>query len=133
MVSSAWIGVVVSGSEQFKYIRCMKLLKPNMRKLNKNNYSGITKGVKQQSEIVENLQRLLLTDPNTSTATTEHEERAKLNVLLNAEFKFFKPKTEGNLGIRRLEEFQTVFELKQVWNFFSESGSIWLHSLRVKS
>lgn len=41
-----------------------------------------------------------------------------------------KPKNEGGLGIRRLEEFQLIFELKRVWNFFSESGSIWVAWLR---
>ncbi|XP_013589283.1 PREDICTED: uncharacterized protein LOC106297625 [Brassica oleracea var. oleracea] len=42
-----------------------------------------------------------------------------------------KPKKEGGLGLRRLEEFQQVFNLKRVWNFFSGSGSLWvawLHS-----
>ena len=41
-----------------------------------------------------------------------------------------KPKNEGGLGIRRLEEVQQVFELKRVWNFFSESGSLWVAWLR---
>lgn len=41
-----------------------------------------------------------------------------------------KPKQEGGLGIRRLEEFQAVFELKRVWSFFSESGSIWVAWLK---
>ncbi|KAG2313366.1 hypothetical protein Bca52824_024923 [Brassica carinata] len=29
-----------------------------------------------------------------------------------------KPKQEGGLGIRHLEDFETVFRLKRVWNFF---------------
>lgn len=41
-----------------------------------------------------------------------------------------RPKQEGGLGIRRLEEFQAVFELKRVWTFFSESGSIWVAWLK---
>lgn len=35
-----------------------------------------------------------------------------------------KPKNEGGLGIRKLEEFQSLFQLKRVWNFFSESGCL---------
>ena len=41
-----------------------------------------------------------------------------------------KPKSEGGLGIRQLEEFETVFRLKRVWLFFSESGSLWVSWLR---
>ena len=37
-----------------------------------------------------------------------------------------KPKKEGGLGLRRLDEFQEVFEPKRVWNLFSQSGSIWV-------
>lgn len=41
-----------------------------------------------------------------------------------------KPKTEGGLGIRHLEEFEMVFRLKRVWTFFSDSGSIWVAWLK---
>ncbi|WZZ89725.1 hypothetical protein YC2023_118304 [Brassica napus] len=41
-----------------------------------------------------------------------------------------KPKSEGGLGIRQLEEFEMVFRLKRVWLFFSESGSLWVPWLR---
>ncbi|XP_048620920.1 uncharacterized protein LOC106363541 [Brassica napus] len=37
-----------------------------------------------------------------------------------------KPKQEGGLGLRSLEEYQKVFELKRVWNCFSQSGSLWV-------
>ena len=37
-----------------------------------------------------------------------------------------KPKQEGRLGIRRLEDFETIFRLKRVWNFFSVLGSLWV-------
>ena len=37
-----------------------------------------------------------------------------------------KPKKEGGLGIRKLEEFEMVFHLKRVWLFFSSSGSLWV-------
>lgn len=37
-----------------------------------------------------------------------------------------KPKAEGGLGIRKLEEFELVFRLKRVWLFFYGSGSLWV-------
>lgn len=37
-----------------------------------------------------------------------------------------RPKSEGGLGIRLLEDFQTVFRLKQVWSLFTNSGSLWV-------
>ncbi|XP_048596269.1 uncharacterized protein LOC125578037 [Brassica napus] len=37
-----------------------------------------------------------------------------------------RPKQEGGLGIRRLEEFEKVFRLKRVWLFFYGSGSLWV-------
>ncbi|KAL0742100.1 hypothetical protein Bca4012_083613 [Brassica carinata] len=36
------------------------------------------------------------------------------------------PKEEGGLGLRTLEEFDLVFRLKRLWNFFSNSGSLWV-------
>ncbi|KAG7588702.1 Reverse transcriptase domain [Arabidopsis suecica] len=41
-----------------------------------------------------------------------------------------KPKDEAGLGIRLLEEFEVVFRLKQIWNFFSKSGSLWVAWLK---
>nr|VDD38956.1 unnamed protein product [Brassica oleracea] len=41
-----------------------------------------------------------------------------------------KPKAEGGLGLRPLEEFGTVFTLKRVWIFFSSSGSLWVDWLK---
>lgn len=40
------------------------------------------------------------------------------------------PKSEGGLGIRKLEDFEMVFRLKRVWLFFSASGSLWVPWLR---
>lgn len=37
-----------------------------------------------------------------------------------------KPKTEGGLGIRNLEEFEMVFRLKRIWLFFYGLGSLWV-------
>ncbi|KAF2589097.1 hypothetical protein F2Q70_00040384 [Brassica cretica] len=62
-------------TEQFKLVRRMKLLKSDLRQLNKNHFSGISGRVKQQSCIVENLQRSLLTQPDPVTASEDHRER----------------------------------------------------------
>lgn len=35
-----------------------------------------------------------------------------------------RPKSEGGLGIRLLTECQLVFQIKQVWNLFANSGII---------
>ncbi|CAG7868058.1 unnamed protein product [Brassica rapa] len=35
-----------------------------------------------------------------------------------------KPKYEGGLGLRQLEEFETVFKLKRTWSFFFEPESL---------
>ena len=37
-----------------------------------------------------------------------------------------RPKTEGGLGLRQLEDYDLVFRLKRLWNFFSNSGSLWV-------
>lgn len=37
-----------------------------------------------------------------------------------------KPKKEGGLGLRKLDEFEMVFRLKRLWLFFSASGSLWV-------
>ncbi|CAH8280760.1 unnamed protein product, partial [Arabidopsis lyrata] len=41
-----------------------------------------------------------------------------------------KPKCEGGLGIRLLEDFEIVFRLKLIWQFFSNSGSLWVAWLK---
>ncbi|CAL9222992.1 unnamed protein product [Arabidopsis halleri] len=41
-----------------------------------------------------------------------------------------RPKEEGGLGIRLLEDFEVVFRLKHIWNFFSKSGSLWVAWLK---
>lgn len=37
-----------------------------------------------------------------------------------------RPKSEGGLGIRQLEEFEKVFRLKQIWNLFTNADSLWV-------
>ena len=36
------------------------------------------------------------------------------------------PKSEGGLGLRKLEDFEMVFRLKRLWLFFYGSGSLWV-------
>lgn len=36
------------------------------------------------------------------------------------------PKKEGGLGLRKLEDFELIFRLKRLWNYFSNSGSLWV-------
>ncbi|KAH0864515.1 hypothetical protein HID58_081726 [Brassica napus] len=93
VVSDAWSNAEVQGSEQFKLVRRMKLLKTDLRNLNKTHFSGITGRVKQQSVRVANLQQSLLTCPDPVTASEEHRQRDILNTLLNAEQKFFRQRS----------------------------------------
>ncbi|CAD5333180.1 unnamed protein product [Arabidopsis thaliana] len=37
-----------------------------------------------------------------------------------------KPKEEDGLGIRLLEDFAIVFQLKQIWDLFTNAGSLWV-------
>lgn len=71
----------------------MKLLKPVLRNLNRDNYSGITLRVKEQTAKLNPLQRQLLTSPDTETARVEHLERAKWLILVAAEKKFYRQKS----------------------------------------
>nr|ABD96942.1 hypothetical protein [Tarenaya spinosa] len=41
-----------------------------------------------------------------------------------------QPKEEGGLGIRRLEDFSSIFRLKSIWMIFKESGSLWVAWLK---
>lgn len=41
-----------------------------------------------------------------------------------------KPKEEGGLGIRLLEDFAIVFQLKLIWNLFTNAGSLWVAWIR---
>ncbi|XP_018473666.2 uncharacterized protein LOC108844879 [Raphanus sativus] len=82
-----------SRSNQYKLVRSLKCLKGDLRRLNKTHYSGISQRVKEQSRVVEGLQRTLLTTPDSNTAEEEHRERAKLNLLLTAEQKFYRQRS----------------------------------------
>lgn len=93
VVASAWNPGAITGSIQYKLVRSMKLLKKELRNINTRHFSGIFTRVKDQTSKVEALQRALLTDPDVATAVEEHRERDKLNVLLNAEQKFYRQRS----------------------------------------
>ncbi|KAH0915919.1 hypothetical protein HID58_030365, partial [Brassica napus] len=102
-VTEAWNFGQITGTDQYKLVRSLKLLKRPLRSLNKRHFSGISQRVKAQRERVDELQRRLLTLPDASTAREEHSERDKLNILLNAEEKYYKQRSRvrwANLGDR---------------------------------
>ncbi|CAN6933223.1 unnamed protein product, partial [Brassica oleracea] len=51
-VREAWHPEAIMGTDQFKLVRSPKILKKELRMLNKTHYSGITQRVKTQGEIV---------------------------------------------------------------------------------
>ena len=92
-VTEAWNCGQITGTDQYKLVRSMKLLKRPLRRLNKRHFSGISQRVKAQKEKVDQLQRRLLTLPDGDTAREEHLERDKLNTLLKAEEKYYKQRS----------------------------------------
>lgn len=92
-VGEAWNCGLIPGTVQFKLVRSLKMLKKPLRRLNKRHFSGIFQRVKAQKEIVDDLQKRLLTSPDVSTARAEHLERDKLNCLLKAEEKYYRQRS----------------------------------------
>ncbi|KAH0896413.1 hypothetical protein HID58_045981, partial [Brassica napus] len=92
-VTEAWNCGQITGTDQYKLVRSMKLLKRPLRRLNKRHFSGISQRVKAQKEKVDELQRRLLTLPDGDTAHEEYLERDKLNTLLKAEEKYYKQRS----------------------------------------
>ncbi|KAF2596102.1 hypothetical protein F2Q68_00012443 [Brassica cretica] len=90
---AAWNPASISGSYQLKLVRTMKMLKKDLRNINKTHYSGISRRIKEQYSRVEDLQRQILTQPTPQLATKEHRERDKLNLLLNAKQKFYRQRS----------------------------------------
>lgn len=88
-VREAWHPEAIMGTDQFKLVRSLKILKKELRMLNKTHYSGITQRVKTQGEIVAELQRRLLTQPDSETTSLEHHARENWQVLAKAEAKFY--------------------------------------------
>ncbi|XP_013704354.2 uncharacterized protein LOC106408072 [Brassica napus] len=93
VVSNVWNPGTIMGTTQFRLVRSMKMMKKDMRNLNKRNFSGVSQRVKEQTGKVGLLQRALLTRPDPVAAREEHQERATLNILLNAEQKFYRQKS----------------------------------------
>lgn len=80
-VRAAWHPEEIIETCQFKLVRSLKLLKKELRRINKTHYSRISQRVKDQGEIVSQLQRRLLTQPDPQPAVQEHEARAKWQIL----------------------------------------------------
>ncbi|CAH2038637.1 unnamed protein product [Thlaspi arvense] len=93
LVAEAWSYGDISGSNQLKLAKALKLLKPVLRKLNKRQFSGVSERVRDQAEFVLNLQRMLLTSPTPELAIEEHQARAKWQMLLKAEGKFYRQRS----------------------------------------
>ncbi|CAH2034453.1 unnamed protein product, partial [Thlaspi arvense] len=93
LVAEAWSYGDISGSNQLKLAKALKLLKPVLRKLNKRQFSGVSERVRDQAEIVLNLQRMLLTSPTPELAIEEYQARAKWQMLLKAEGKFYRQRS----------------------------------------
>ncbi|CAG7901046.1 unnamed protein product, partial [Brassica rapa] len=88
-VRSNWNPDSVTGTYQFKLVRSLKILKKDLRGINQRNYSGISQRVKEQQEVVCELQKQLLTQPDSETATLEHAARSEWHTLAKAEQKFY--------------------------------------------
>lgn len=87
-VRTAWQPEFIVGTYQFKLVRSLKLLKKELRSINKRFYNGISQQVKEQAEVVSQLLRQILTNPEPSTAALEHQAREKWQILAKAEEKF---------------------------------------------
>lgn len=125
VVAAAWNPGSIVGTDQFKVVRSLKLLKKDLRGINKRHYSGISERVKEQSEKVGQLQRDILTRPDPVIAEEEHCERKSLNLLLNAEQKYFRQRSRvrwADVGDRN-----TVFYQKSVIQHNSKNH---IHYLR---
>lgn len=93
MMDLEWATGFVSGSCQLKLARALKQLKPCIRRLNKNHFSGISSRVKETAEEVAEIQRRLLTAPTAALAREENIACDKWNKLLVAEEKFYMQKS----------------------------------------
>lgn len=142
-VAAAWNPGSITGSAQFKLVRTMKMLKKDLRGINKRHFSGISERVKGQSAKVVGLQRQLLTQPNSALAGKEYMERDKLNLLLNAEQKFFRHRSRvrwavvgdrntslyHNTGTQRNSRNHIHFLKDENDNFLGSTADIKAHSV----
>ncbi|XP_022557494.1 uncharacterized protein LOC111205640 [Brassica napus] len=140
IVSGSWQCDQITGTNQFKLVRSMKLLKGGLKRLNKQHFSGISQRVKDQSVVVVDLQRSLLTSPDIVTAREEHVQRQKLNVLLTAEEKFYKQRSRvrwADVGDRNTVFYHRVVSQHQTRNHIhylkDESDHLYLTTDDIKS
>ncbi|KAF8113177.1 hypothetical protein N665_0055s0041 [Sinapis alba] len=106
-VRASWNCPTIQGSLQFKLARSLKLLKGPLRRLNSRHFSRISLRVKEQAAKVSAIQRQLLTSPDVETASLEHQERARWQILAKAEEKFFRQKSR--VQWHRLGDRDTTF------------------------
>lgn len=119
VVAAAWNPGSITGTAQFKLVRTMKMLKKDLRGINKRHFSGISERVKDQSAKVEGLQRQILTAPAPALVTEEHSERDKLNLLLIAEQKFFRQRSRVRweiVGDRNTTFYHNSVTKRNSWN-----------------
>lgn len=119
VVAEAWNPGSIMGSNQFKLVRSMKVMKKELKKINTTHFSGISMRVKDQTVKVEALQRELLTQPNAANVVEEQRERDKLNILLTAEQKFFKQRSRArwaNVGDRNTPFFHKTVTQRNTRN-----------------
>lgn len=127
VIAESWNPASITGTAQFKLIRILKLLKPPLKLINKNHYSGISKRVKEQERRTVTLQQQLLTAPSVEIAQEERESRLRWNVLLKAEEKNFKQKSRVkwlHLGDRNSAYFHksATMRLSQNHIYFLRDG-----------
>lgn len=110
-IDSEWSASIISGSYQFKLARSLKLLKPCLRRLNRDHFSGITARVKEKAEEVAVIHRQILSSPTISLVSEEIIASDEWNKLMIAEEKFYMQKSRiqwMHLGDRNIEFFHKM-------------------------
>lgn len=93
MMSNEWSTSSITGSSKFKLVRALKLLKPSLRSLNKQNFNGISQRVKEKGEEVADLHKQLLTSLNSDMVREEIIVHEACSRLATAEEKFYHQKS----------------------------------------
>ncbi|KAG2314218.1 hypothetical protein Bca52824_017340 [Brassica carinata] len=108
---SAWQPETIVGTYQFKMVRSLKLLKKDLRGINKQHF---------------NLQRRLLTQPDSETASLEHEARAQWHTLSKAEAKFYHQRSRvqmiTSVIYKKVNFWSVVFNLPK--SFYAKIDSL---------
>lgn len=89
VVGEAWNCDAVTGSNQFKVARSLKMMKKHIRDLNKTAYNGITNRVKEEASKLARLQDEILTNPTAEIAREELLVRQCLMTLIAAQEKYY--------------------------------------------